>query len=85
MMTTILAVALFLVVAARAICVLYLVTTEHHAGWRLVAFGASYVALGGGAFWSMLSIISRPDLMPLALWMMLAGSVGLIVFDRRHP
>lgn len=84
-MTAALALVLAAVIVMRCICVLYLTTVKKHRHPLLyLGFGYSYVILGAGAITAALTLcLDRADLMPLALWLLLVGSVGLIAFDRR--
>lgn len=82
-LTSLLAIPLFLVIIARAICVLYMATIDKH-GSKFVGLALSYVVFGSGAYWAMLALVARPDLSDAGLWMMLLGSTGMILYDKRH-
>ena len=72
------------VVVARVICVVYRTTARHHRHPLLfLGFGYSYVLLAAGAIFAAVALCVRADLITFALWLLLTGSVGLIVFDRR--
>lgn len=73
------------VIIVRCICVLYLTTRRHHRHPLLYyGFGYSYVILGAGAAFGACALVAdRADLTEWALLLMLAGSCGLIAFDRR--
>jgi hypothetical protein len=79
-----LAIALAATIFIRAICVVHGTSPKRHRHPLLfVGFGYSYVILGAGAVFSAVEICTAGDLGGLPLWLMLAGSTGLIVFDRR--
>lgn len=73
------------VILIRCICVLYMTTRKHHKHPVLwLGFGYSYVALGAGAAFGACALVAgRHDLSEWALLLILAGSCGLIAFDRR--
>jgi hypothetical protein len=72
------------VIVARVICVVYRTTARHHRHPLLfLGFGYSYVLLAAGAIFAAVALCARADLVSLALWLLLGGSAGLIVFDRR--
>lgn len=81
------AIALLLtgVILVRVICVVYHTTAAKHAHPLLyLGFGYSYVVLGAGAAFAAVALVADvPGADDLALWLLLAGSVGLIAFDRR--
>lgn len=79
------ALALAGVILSRVIFVVYQTTRAHHAHPLLfLGFGYSYVVLGAGAIFAALAIVTdRPDMAEAGLWLLLAGSCGLIAFDRR--
>lgn len=85
MITAALAMVLATIIVVRCICVLYMTTSKKHRHPLLyLGFGYSYIVLGAGAITAALALcFDRPELMPVALWLVLLGSVGLIVFDRR--
>ncbi len=71
-------------IVVRVICVVYQTSVKKHRHPLLfLGFGYSYVLLGAGAIFSAVEICASRDLGGLPLWLMLAGSCGLIVFDRR--
>jgi len=81
---TLVALALAAVIVARVICVVYQTSAARHRHTLLfLGFGYSYVTLGAGAIFGAVALTARPDLCALALWLLLAGSCGLILFDRR--
>lgn len=73
------------IIVCRVICVVYQTTRDKHAHALLfLGFGYSYVIFGAGAICGALGIIVDDfDIAELALWLLLAGSTGLIAFDRR--
>lgn len=72
------------IILTRVICVLYQTNAPKHRSTALfLGFGYSYVLLGAGGIFGAVALCSDHDMGDLALWLMLAGSVGLIVFDRR--
>lgn len=73
------------VILVRCICVLHMTTHRHHRHPLLwLGFGYSYVVLGAGAAFGACALVAgRADLTEWALLLMLAGSCGLIAFDRR--
>ncbi len=77
--------AMATVILIRCVCVLYMTTTRHHRHPLLwLGFGYSYVILGSGAIFGACALVAgRVDLTEWALLLMLAGSCGLIAFDRR--
>lgn len=78
------AIALAATIFVRAICVVHGTTpAKHRHPLLFVGFGYSYVILGAGAVFSAVEICAAADLGGLPLWLMLAGSTGLIIFDRR--
>jgi hypothetical protein len=87
MMDTILqgmAIALAGTIFIRAVCVCYSTSpAKHRHPVLFVGFGYSYVLLGAGAVFGAVEICTASDLGGLPLWLMLAGSTGLIMFDRR--
>lgn len=84
-LTIILALVLTGIIVVRCICVLHQTTVKKHRHPLLfLGFGYSYVTLGAGAIVAALALVfDHDDLEQIALWLMLAGSVGLIIFDRR--
>lgn len=72
-------------IVGRCITVLYqAVPGKHKHPILFLGFGYSYVVLGAGAIAGALGLVlERHDLADLGLWAMLAGSTGLIAFDRR--
>lgn len=87
-MTTILppivAIALAAIILVRAICVLHMTTPARHQHPVLFfGFGYSYVTLGAGAIFAAIDICGA-DVGHWPLWLLLAGSCGLIAFDRRR-
>ncbi len=85
LMQSIAAAAMAAVILVRCICVLYMTTQAHHRHPVLFyGFGYSYVVLGAGAAFSAVALLAdRHDLAEWALLALLAGSCGLIAFDRR--
>ena len=85
LIATLAAMVLAGIIVTRVICVVYLTSLRHHAhAWMFLGFGYSYVALGAGAILGAVALgLDRHDLAELALWVLLAGSCGLILFDRR--
>lgn len=78
------AAALTATILLRVICVVYRTTARQHAHpAAFLGFGYSYVILGAGAIVGAVALIADPSLTSLALWLLLAGSCGLILFDRR--
>lgn len=77
--------AMAAIILVRCICVLYMTTHRHHRHPLLwLGFGYSYVTLGAGAAFGACALVAgRADLTEWALLLMLAGSCGLIAFDRR--
>jgi len=77
--------AMAIIILVRCICVLYMTTHSHHRHPLLFyGFGYSYVILGAGAAFGACALVAgRADLTEWALLLMLAGSCGLIAFDRR--
>ena len=72
------------IIFARAVCVVYSTHPSKHKHLaQFLGFGYSYVTLGAGAAFSAVELCTASDLGGLPLWLMLAGSCGLIVFDRR--
>lgn len=73
------------VIFARCLCVLYLAAPKKHRHPLLFAgFGYSYVTLGAGAlFGAVALVVDIHDLTDVALLLMMTGSTGLIIFDRR--
>jgi len=82
---TLAAIVLSGIVVTRVICVVYMTSLRHHAHAGLfLGFGYSYVVLGAGAILAAVALgMDRHDLAEWALWALLAGSCGLILFDRR--
>lgn len=78
------AVALAATILMRVICVVWRTTAKAHAHPALfLGFGYSYVILGAGAITGAIALAGAADTGALALWLLLAGSCGLIIFDRR--
>lgn len=79
------AAVLALVIVARCVRVLHQTTPKKHRHPLIyLGFGYSYVVLGAGAVFGAGAIATDHDTLEhVALWLLLAGSVGLIVFDRR--
>lgn len=80
-----LAIAFATVIFARAICVLYTTSPKKHSHpAHFIGFGYSYVTLGAGAAFAAVALcFDHPEIHDLALWLLLLGSCGLIIFDRR--
>ncbi len=72
-------------IVVRVICVVYQTSVKKHRHPMLfLGFGYSYVVLGAGAAFGACALVAdRADLTEWALLLMLAGSCGLIAFDRR--
>ncbi|MEY2653121.1 MAG: hypothetical protein RLZZ524_148 [Pseudomonadota bacterium] len=78
------AIAMAGVIFVRAVCVVHKASPKTHRHPLLfLGFGYSYVLLGAGALAAALHICGH-DLGHLPLWLILIGSCGLIVFDRRR-
>ncbi len=73
------------IILVRCVCVLYMTTRRHHRHPLLFyGFGYSYIILGAGAAFGACALAAgRADLTEWALLLLLAGSCGLIAFDRR--
>lgn len=72
------------VIFGRAVCVVHITSPRKHAHPLLfLGFGYSYVLLGAGAVFAAVEICTASDLGGVPLWLLLLGSCGLIVFDRR--
>lgn len=72
------------VIFIRAVCVVHGASPKKHRHPLLfLGFGYSYVLLGAGAVACAIDICGH-DLGQIPLWLILAGSCGLIVFDRRR-
>lgn len=73
------------IVFTRAMCVAYKAShrTHKHPA-QYLSFGYSYLALGAGALLAALEICRGADMGTAPLWLLLAGSSGLILFDRRR-
>lgn len=85
MIAAAIALVLAAVIVMRCICVLYMTTNKKHRHPLLfLGFGYSYVTLGAGALAGSIALVTdHKDLHDLAVWLLLVGSCGLIVFDRR--
>jgi len=82
-LSTLAALALAGVILVRVICVVYHTTNDKHRHPMLfLGFGYSYVVLGAGAIAAAVALVCDLEA-SWALWLLLAGSVGLIAFDRR--
>jgi hypothetical protein len=78
------AVAMTVVIVCRVICVVYQTTVRKHRHPLLfIGFGYSYVILGAGAIFAAVALCSAHDVGDLAMWLLLIGTCGLIIFDRR--
>lgn len=81
------AIALFMAgtILVRVVCVLHQTSPSKHRNRLLfLGFGYSYIVLGAGAICAAIAIgIDHHTYADTALWLMLAGSCGLIIFDRR--
>lgn len=84
--TTLAAVFMACVIVTRCICVLHMAApSKHRTRLLFFAFGYSYVILGAGAVFSAIALVNPElDLDKPAMLLMLLGSTGLIVFDRRR-
>lgn len=73
------------VIFARAICVVHGTSPKKHRHPLLfLGFGYSYVLLGAGAAFGAVALCTdHPEVHDLAVWLLLVGSCGLILFDRR--
>lgn len=81
---SVLAIALAAVIFIRAVCVLHgTAPHKHRHPLVFIGFGYAYVTMGAGAVFIAIEIVTHADLGTLPLWLMLAGSCGLIAFDRR--
>ena len=79
-----LAILLAAVIFGRAICVVHSAHPGKHKHYlHFIGFGYSYVTLGAGAAFAAVELCAAHDLGALPLWLLLVGSCGLIVFDRR--
>ena len=85
MIPAIVATGLAAIIFGRAICVVYNAhPSKHRHPLLFIGFGYSYVTLGAGAICGALAIvIDHHELADAAIWLLLAGSCGLIAFDRR--
>lgn len=84
LLTPLAAAILAATIFVRAVCVLHMTTPRKHRHPLLFfGFGYSYVTLGAGAIFSAIEIFGA-DVGQTPLWLMLIGSCGLIVFDRRR-
>lgn len=78
------AIALAATIFIRAICVAHGTHPGRHHHWlQFAGFGYSYVILAAGAVFAAIEICSTVAMGDLPLWLLLVGSGGLIVFDRR--
>lgn len=74
------------IVIVRAICVLYHAYYKTHARGKLhfAGFGYSYVAFGAAAATALAYLITNHLAYGrAAVWLFLAASAGMILFDRR--
>ena len=74
------------VIMVRAICVLYHAYYKTHARGKLhfAAFGYSYVAFGAAAATALVYLLTNHSgYGQAAIWLFLAASAGMILFDRR--
>jgi cell division protein FtsW (lipid II flippase) len=72
------------IIFGRAVCVVYSASPKKHSHpLHFIGFGYSYIVLGAGAAFAAVALCSDRDVHDLALWLLLLGSCGLIVFDRR--
>ena len=84
MIPPVVAILLATVIFVRAVCVCYSTTPANHRHpLMFLGFGYSYVLLGAGAVFSAIEILGA-DVGQIPLWLILIGSAGLIVFDRRR-
>lgn len=86
-LTAVIAFLLASIIVVWVVCVLFkLDRKRHQRGYaHFSGFGYSYVLLGGGAASAALSIgLDNDFIAGLSVWFFLAGSAGLIVFDRRQ-
>lgn len=85
LLTSCAAILLAGIILVRCICVLHQTTVKAHRHPLLfLGFAYSYVVLGAGGIIGAVALgLDRHDLAELALWLLLAGSCGLIAFDRR--
>lgn len=79
------AILLAVIIFGRAVCVVYGASPKKHRHpLHFIGFGYSYVTLGAGALAGAIALCTNhPELHDLAVWLLLLGSCGLIVFDRR--
>lgn len=79
------AILLAVVIFGRAVCVVYSAHPKKHKHpLHFIGFGYSYVVLGAGAAFAAVALCTdHREVHDLALWLLLLGSCGLIVFDRR--
>ena len=79
------AIALAVTIFGRAICVVHGAHPGKHKHLlHFLGFGYSYVVLGAGALAGSIALATdHAELHDLAIWLLLLGSCGLIVFDRR--
>lgn len=84
MIPPVIACVLAAIIVVRAICVLHMTTpAKHHHPVLFYGFGYSYVLLGAGAIFAAIDILGA-DVGTVPQWLLLAGSCGLIAFDRRR-
>ena len=79
------AILLAVIIFGRAVCVVYSAhPSKHRHPLLFLGFGYSYVLLGAGALAGAIALCTdHKELHDLAVWLLLVGSCGLIVFDRR--
>lgn len=75
------------VIMVRAVCVLYHAYYKTHPLGKLhfAGFGYSYVAFGAAAATALAYLLTdQLTYAKTAIWLFLAASSGMILFDRRH-
>lgn len=75
------------IIMVRAVCVLYHAYYKTHSRGKLhfAAFGYSYVAFGAAAATALVYLLTNHSgYGQAAIWLFLAASAGMILFDRRH-
>lgn len=81
------AIGMAAVIMVRAVCVLYhaYYKTHHRGKLNFAGFGYSYVAFGAAAATALAYLLTdQLAYGKTAVWLFLAASSGMILFDRRH-
>lgn len=81
------AIGMAAIIMVRAVCVIYHAYYKTHPRGKLhfVGFGYSYVAFGTAAATALAYLITDNFTYgKAAIWLFLAASSGMILFDRRH-